>query len=229
MSLVNPDISIVIPTYIQRGEGPQFFRELLNSIKGQAYAGRYEICVSDNDDTGVFADICDYYRMLPIRYNHNPIRGASENINAAIDMARADKVKIMCMDDLFNKPNALQLFSDALDTHGWAVSGSTVINKYAMRIKPARAFFEPDKLDKNMTGMPSCVAFRRTSARFDSSLKTFCDLDFYQQLYREFGDPYKIISPAVCQRYHDASQSRNQPGTHQEESIILKQRYANTH
>lgn len=219
-------ISIVIPTYLQRGAGPAYLRQLLETIRRQQYAGRYEVCVSDNDTTGEIANVCDAFRMLPIRYKHSTITGASENINAAIDMATSDKVKIMCMDDMFNTPDALQRFSDALNTHGWAVSGSVIINDAGQKRRVTGPFFDPSHTDKNHTGMPSVVAFRKTDARFDATLKTFCDLDFYMQLYNQYGMPALIRRHIVCQRYHNNSQSRNQPATHEADALVLKKRYA---
>lgn len=218
-------ISIVIPTYLQRGSGVKYLRELLTTIQRQRYSGRYEICVSDNDTTGQIADVCDSFRLLPIRYQHSTRIGASENINAAIDMAAYDKVKIMCMDDLLNAADALQQFSDALEKNGWVVSGSVIINAAGQKRRVTGPFFNHERIDKNYTGMPSVVAFRKTSARFDENLKTFCDLDFYQQLYRQYGMPAFIKRHLVCQRYHDNSQSRNQPATHEADAMVLKKRY----
>lgn len=211
-------ISIVIPTYNQRGKGAQMLMQLLNSIFRQKKVD-YEICISDNDDTGAIKKVVDGFPL--IRYQYNPIHGASENINAALDMAQHDKVKLMMQDDMFYSDNALQLFSGALDKHAWVVSDSVSINDNAGRTGKKIANYDPANFDTNTVGMPSVVAFRKNDLRFDERLKTFCDVYFYYQLYQLYGMPGKVPGFNVCQRFHNASQSRNQPPSHKKDKNLL--------
>lgn len=227
-------ISIVIPTYLQRGHGPIYLAKLLDSIKLQRMKEHFEVCISDNDLTKGIVNVIGAFllkhssvakRGFQLAYKTNIQQGASENLNSAIEMATYDKVKIMCMDDLFLQENALQQFSDALDKHGWVISGSRTMHESGSFKRLVKAYYDPWQFDHNYTGMPSVVGFLKCTARFNPELKTFTDLDFYRQLYDIYGMPGFIQSPIVAQRYHRASQSSNQPKTHAADAAILKQKY----
>lgn len=192
--------------------------QLLNSIRRQKGV-EYEICVSDNDNTGAIKKVVDQYPG--IRYQYNPIQGASENINAAIEMAAHDKIKLMMMDDIFYCDNSLKLFGDALDRHGWVMTDSVHINERGGVTGKRIAIYDPKNFDSNTVGMPSVIAFRKNHLRFYEKLKTFCDLYFYYQLYQLYGVPGKIEGFHVAQRFHNASQSRNQPASHKRDRDLL--------
>jgi glycosyltransferase involved in cell wall biosynthesis len=218
--------SLVIPTYEQRGHGAFMLTSLLNSIaRVRRPVGDFEIVISDNSADDLILKSLGKYRTLPITYHHNPVRGASENINNAIDLAKYDKIKIMCQDDLIINPSALTIMDAALDLHGWVVCASKIMKEGGMYTRTAKAKFIPGALDKNTVGMPSCVAFRKNDKRFDPTLKTFTDLWFYHELYFTFGMPLHIDTALVAQRYWHGSQSRNQPPSHLQDSIIMKKRF----
>lgn len=217
-------LSIVIPTYEMRGAGTAMLRNLLDSIKKQITKHEYEVIVSDNSANSDIRNLCFSHPAQP-EYHYNPITGASENINNAISLARYDMIKIMCQDDYFNLPSAVNKVVDTLKTSYWLVSGSVALNEARNRKMLRMPRYNPNKLDMNITGMPSVIAFRACPARFDTSLKTFCDLDFYRQLYNLYGMPALIKAPIVVQRYHSLSQSQNQPATHKADSQILTTRY----
>ena len=214
-------ISICIPTYEQRGHGAAMLTVLLNSIVQQRFNNPYEIVISDNAKDGSIKKVCDHYPQLPINYHFNPVTGASENINNAIDLAKYDKIKLMMQDDLFADPLALHRYNDALDHNGWVISDSFHINEVGGKTGQRRPVYDPNNFDNNSIGMPSVIAFRKTDIRFDPRLKTFCDLYFYYQLYKQFGAPGKIIGYNISQRYHNASQSRNQPPSHKKDKRLL--------
>lgn len=211
-------ISICIPTYNQRGKGAQMLTQLLKSIARQKGV-TYEVCISDNDTTGEIKKVVDQFPG--ITYKHNPVQGASENINAALDMACYDKVKLMMQDDMFYADNALQLFSEALDKHAWVISDSVHINEAGGRTGKRIAVYDPTNFDNNTVGMPSVIGFRKNDIRFYEKLKTFCDLYFYYQLYQLYGMPGKVPGFNIAARFHNASQSRNQPPSHDIDKNIL--------
>ena len=234
-------IHVLIPTYLQRGYGPQYLSRLLASLQAQKGVD-FHVWISDNDNTGAIKKVVDKYHFDRLTYEYNPVCGASENINNVIRMVEevyleislstvinAPKMKLMCMDDLFMQPDALFLFYDALQhsgPHGWVISNSVVINSRDAIKKNVTARFEKYIFSKNTVGMPSCIAWKHTlGLRFDPNLKTFCDTDFYHQLYRLYGDPIHNQKYLIGQRYHPHSQSRNQQGTHERDAAILKQRY----
>lgn len=221
-------IAVTIPTYLQRGYGPMYLKQLLDSIYAQKGCD-FTVCVSDNDDTGTIKKVIDAYPN--IIYAYNEVKGASENINSAIEMAEATnakRIKLMCMDDMLMRPDSLALFNQALDRNDWVIGNSVIINSRGRQSRIVNPKFEPNRFDKNTIGMPSVIAWHKAfgwSPRFDVSLKTFCDLDFYLQLYTEWKTYGYIKEVVVGQRYHPHSQSRNQPASHDTDAQVLKQRY----
>ena len=227
-------LSVCIPVYAQRGAGVHHFKTLLSSLAAQGMRGdeEWEVCISDNEKTDHFRTLANdmpYRFGMPaywsVKYQHNPIQGAAENLNAAIEMASHDKIKLMCMDDMLLDKLTLSTFDFMLERNGWVVAASRTMNDRGTFKRLVRAHYNPNDFEKNHTGMPSVVGFNKCKARFDPSLKTFTDLDFYRQLYDIYGMPGFIESPLIGQRYHAASQSRNQDATHKQDTLILKQRY----
>ena len=210
-------ISIVIPTYEQQGHGAKLLEQLLQSIRDQKITVEYEIQISDSAKDGSIKAVCDQFPDLPITYNISPVYGASVNINNALGLARYDKVKIMCQDDLFCHPKAIDLFCKSLDQHGWVISNSKHVNGAGVLTGGRRAQYIHGKFDENTVGMPSVVAFRKTDTRFLPGLRTVCDMYFYHQLYEQYGQPAVIQEQTVSQRYHNASLSRNQVNQHTKE------------
>lgn len=215
--------SICIPTYNQRGKGAYMLTQLLNSIRRQKGVD-YEVCISDNDTTSSIYKVVEQFDdLMTIRYLHNPVQGASENINAVLNMACYDKVKLMMQDDMFYSDSALQLFSEILDKYAWVISDSIHINETGGRTGKRIANYDPTNFDNNTVGMPSVIGFRKNDLRFDARLKTFCDLYFYYQLYQLYGMPGKVPGFNIASRFHNASQSRNQPPSHAADKNLLIQ------
>lgn len=220
-------MSLVIATYEQRGHGGTMLQQLLASItRLRRPAGDFEVVISDNSADNVVRTVCaKYLNELPIVYYRNLDHvGAAENTNHAIDCARFDKIKVMCQDDLFVNPSALTMFDDILNKHGWVVSASKIIKSTTIG-RTVQPKFIPGAMDKNTVGMPSVIGFNRCDVRMDTSLKTFCDLWFYHELYFRYGMPGVIDSATVGQRYWTGSQSRNQPPSHKQDAEIMKKRY----
>lgn len=220
-------ISIVIPTYEQKGIGHRLLTELLKSIEAQEITVPYNVIVSDSAKDGSIKKVCDQFPF--VSYTVSPVYGAAENINNAISLATYDKVKVMCQDDKFLTINAIDLFCRALDDNGWVISNSVSINAQSMPTKRHSTRYIHNFFRKNYVGMPSVTAFRKTDTRLNYNLTTCIDMYFYHQLAEQFGDPGVIKEYTVAQRYHDASLSRNQVNTHEkdvnwliEQGLILR-------
>ena len=217
-------ISIVIPTYLQPGKGGEMLIQLLNSIRLQDIPVPYEVVVSDNDDTDKIFKICERFKgILPIRYHFNHIKGASENFNFAIDLAGYDKIKLMCMDDVFYSRHAITLFAEALNNYGWVISNSVNINEHNVIYGRRYTKYNHNQMEVNITGMPSVVGFNRCDVRFNPKLKTFCDTYFYYQLYERFGQPGVINTFTVACRFWGGSLSHNQPPNHKQDLQYLRE------
>lgn len=214
-------ISIVIPTYEQNGVGAKMLQELFNSIARQRFNYPYEVCVSDNSTDNNIMSLCSK-QSFPIRYKMNPIRGASENINSAIEMASFNYIKLMCMDDVFKRPNAMNLFVEGLFTHGWVIANSVRLSPDGTGMHLVNTKYDHNQFDTNITGMPSVIAWRKNELRFDVRLKTFCDMYFYYQLYEKYGAPKIIKEYIIGQRYHPNSYSRTHVGAHDQDRNFLR-------
>lgn len=205
-------ISIVIPTYEQKGEGAKYLTNLLDSIKAQTFSGQFEVIVSDNATDGSIKQVCEKYPF--VSYYFNPVRGSSENINNAISLAQYDKVKIMCQDDVMASHNCLQLFSNSLDKSKWVISNSVHIDATGRVTGRRVTRYIHGHFAENVTGMPSVIGFHKCELRFMPELKTVCDMFFYYQLYNLYGPPAVIHTASIGCRFHNSSLSRNQPNSH---------------
>lgn len=218
-------ISIVIPTYDQQGEGPRMVTQLLNTIRLQKISYPYEIAISDTSTTDEIKHICRAFKTLPINYTRNTKTfGASENINNAISLARYQMVKLMCQDDLFARADSIDIFVEALKKRDWVISNSVHINEAGQVTYKKQAAYNHNRFDKNITGMPSVVAWKRCDLRFDETLKTVCDMKFYYDLYELYGPPEIIKEFTVAQRFWKGSLSRNQVNLHQKEVQLLREK-----
>lgn len=183
-------ISICIPAYEQFGQGQKHLEYLLQSIQKQSFK-EYEVCVSDN--SGTFKELCDKYS---VRWHHNnKTFGVSANTNAAIEMARFDIIKLMYQDDWFIKDCLHEFITDT-----WLVSGFTNYfeNGKVMNVMP-----DPYKFFSNTTsnkiGMPSVISFKKCKAKFNTDLKMALDMDFYCQLFNEYGLPKVLNKHNIAQ------------------------------
>lgn len=214
-------ISIVIPTYEQRGLGANMLARLLETIKQQTLQP-FEVIVSDNSKDYIIDQVCAKFHGLPIIYRRNPVIGHCENFNFALDLVRGTHVKLMCQDDLFYQRSALQLFASALVQHHWVVSSSIHIDERGRTLFRKNVRYDPDQWDKNITGMPSVIAYRVNELRFDTRLRTYCDLWLYRQLYNKFGMPGFMREWTIGQRFWRYSASRTLPAHHTEDRLIIQ-------
>ena len=209
-------VSVIIPTYEQKGFGYKMLANLLHNISRQVTSVPVEVLVTDNSKDDMCERVAKHYNATYLR---NPDRvGVSANTNFSIDNARYDTIKPMYMDDLFKGKSALQRFTEAMKTNDWVISNSVVINEAGLPKREYKSVFTPGRMDKNTVGMPSCIAFRRNHVRFDESLKTILDMVFYNDLYDAYGMPGHIDKASICQRYWRGSISRNQTNMHQQEA-----------
>lgn len=217
-------ISIVIPTYLQPFYGGKMLIVLLNSIRHQKVNCTYEVIVSDNDETGVIQNICGSFKpYIPLLYKFNPVKGASENFNNAIDLAAGDKIKLMCMDDAFVSIDAINVFNEALDEKNWVIGNSVHINEAGDVYGRRYTQYNHRQMEKNITGMPSVIGFKKCDIRFNPVLKTFCDTYFYYQLYELYGQPKVIDKFTIACRFWRGSLSQNQTAKKVEEIQYLRE------
>lgn len=218
-------ISIVIPTYEQRGHGPSMLAKLFETIKQQVIEEPFEVVVSDNSMNNKIEQVCLHFRAegLPISYYLNrEFIGHCENFNYALDLAKGDLIKLMCMDDVFMHKWSLQQFVLALKKHSWVVSNSVHIDEFGRTKYRKQVQYDPNEFDKNITGMPSVIGYKANELRFDVRFRTYCDLWFYRQLYDKYGMPGFIREFTIGQRFWRNSASRTLPASHEKDRELIK-------
>lgn len=213
-------LSIIIPTYEQNGFGAGNLMQCLYSIAAQKDLQKFEVIISDNSVGDACKNVVEivqgqlkyYGKELNLSFYKNPNKGAAANANFALDRASGELIKPLFMDDMFAAPDSLYKFKASLVFDGWCFSSSYHLDEFTQQRKPFAARMDIPMLmaGSNTIGMPSVIAFRKTDLRFDTSLATLFDVEFYLQLYKLYGPPAIIEEPLVIQRIHPHSLSSRQ-------------------
>jgi len=183
-------ISIVIPTYEQRGLGLNFLRHNLDIISRQTFTD-FEVIVSDNSTYFAQAAIeAECKRYAFVKYFKNPNKGLSANTNNGIIHAMGDIIKILHQDDFLNGNNALQ---DIVDNFkgDWMVSGCEHTKDGKELIRPHYPEYNDDVyIGNNTIGSPSVLTIRNNDPLlFDENVTMLMDCDYYRRCYEKFGKP----------------------------------------
>jgi glycosyltransferase involved in cell wall biosynthesis len=245
-------LSIIIPTYEQHGFGGGHLMQCLHSIVMQDYPEPFEILISDNSETPAIRTIVEIFRgqladqgitdvtksskdedyrrgkkLIIVNYVFSQHKGPAINTNYALGIAMGDIIKPMFMDDAFAAPDALRKFVDCLNCSQWCFSDSIWKDEFFNQEKPFEARMDVPMLmaGANTIGMPSVIAFRKTDLRFDTSLRTLFDVEFYLQLYKQYGAPGMIDEPLIVQRIHPHSLSSMQTPRFKEEAACIREKF----
>lgn len=158
----NPNISVCIPIHAMKN-GEYFFNRFYKSLLEQTYKN-YNLVVTEDGAMG-------------------------KNLNSAIKKAKGDLIKIMCMDDWFAHPNALQDIVDNF-TGDWMITGcDTNLHPY----------LTPDiHLGNNKLGGLSVITIKNDNpVLFDENLAWMIDIDYYKRMIARFGPPTILDSVNV--------------------------------
>lgn len=187
-----PAVSICIPAY----EQPDFLARAIESVYAQDFQD-FEIIVTDDSKT-------DQVRELTIRwaddsrfiYHRNETRlGSPENWNAAMNLARADLIKILHHDDWFARSDSLSRFVAAMKSNLDASIAFSAANAceddgslifvHQPGVEQVEAFVRrPLSLQfANFIGAPSATIFRKIPGfQFDTQLRWVVDIDAYLRI-----------------------------------------------
>lgn len=207
-----PHLSLCIPAYAMGGKGAEFLAQSFDVLAQQSFQD-FEVIISDQSDDEAVADVCARYAdRFAVRHiwNREGKRQASANVNNAIRQAKGEIVKILFQDDFLNGDNALQAVVDAMQTGGnWLLCGSGVSRNGGPVERPMVPRLTPKlKFGKNTVSSPSVLAMRRDRlAFFDEELIWLMDVDLYQRLWDELGDPVIVPETLVVNRVHDGQVS----------------------
>lgn len=225
-------ISVCIPTWECGGRGSQFLTDLLESAKTQTFTD-FEVCVSDHSVDDHVEKLCDsYYNDLDIKYYRNTSQRGNgpANTNVAINMAKAEIVKIVFQDDFFCNNNALQEVANAFHGDGmWLVSGCNHTDEQRSAYYNQMYPQWNDNIIRgvNTISSPSVLSFRSSvKERFDENLVHMMDCEFYHRLYTKYGSPLIVNSAHVTNRVHSgqisSSDSNKDVNIHREVQYCLQ-------
>lgn len=123
----------------------------------------------------------------------------AENTNEGIKRATGDLIKILYMDDYFAHENALQGIVDAWNGY-WLVTGCEHDDGIA-RYNPHMPKYSENE---NTIGSPSVLTFKNgLDMYFDERMSWMLDLDFYNRMYKKYGEPTILNDINVTIGIHD--------------------------
>lgn len=227
--MINPKVSILIPTY----NGAKYLPSSMESALSQSF-GDFELIVCDDSSKDETVSIVrDYQKKDPrIRFFQNPKNlGLVQNWNHALMLAQGEWIKYLFQDDLLT-PKALEKMLCVPD------SASVVCSKLSYILEPGiadetRIFFEKklcqianiypgknflshqdislaafDHFPMNIIGEPVAVLFhRRTISLYgfaNPNMVQCCDYEYFLRLVANEG-LFFIDEPLVSFRVHPGS------------------------
>lgn len=109
-------------------------------------------------------------------------QGMAWNTNFVIKQSKGDLIKILYQDDWLAEENSLQQIVDNFKANdNWLITSSNN--------NPHPHF---NDWNQNTLGSPSCLTIRNKDPLLFKDLKFFLDLDYYQRMFKKFGNP-KIL------------------------------------
>jgi glycosyltransferase involved in cell wall biosynthesis len=204
-------ISIAIPTYEMKGSGPQYLKELLDTINIQTFKD-FEVCISDHSQDDSILNICkEYANYFEIRYFKNiEDRGnGSSNINSSVEMCSGKITKLMFQDDLFINNFALSKIESVFEDNScnWCFNGFLHTVNGIQHFRPIIPKWNSMTLEgRNLLGNPSGVSFlTKKFEKFDKNLDLLLDTDFYHRMRYNHGMPFIIDDYLTSTRQHPNS------------------------
>lgn len=215
--MITRDISIVIPVY-DMDNGRYFLERNLTSIAAQTFKN-YEIVISDDGNLkDVIAEIVSKLKIGCVYVVNPRTPGMANNTNNAIDNTTGKLIKILFQDDYFHNTESLsEIIKHFTPTCSWLATGCTHSLDGINTFNDHRPYYSDSE---NTIGSPSVITFKReVKQRFDSNFQWVLDLDWYKQLYQEYGKPKIYDQPNVVIGV----------GLHQETNKLSDQQKAKEH
>lgn len=200
-----PFFSICIPAY----KNTVFLKRLLDSIFLQTYTD-YEVVITDDSVGDEVASLIKQYADKSILYFKNQISlGTPENWNEGIRRASGKWIKLMHDDDWFCTSDALQILSDAVQSHKEGFYFSAYNNVYLDEANRSEFVypsiqrwkrvlkFPPNLYARNVIGPPSVILVRNEKSLFyDNRMKWLVDIDYYIKVMEQ-QNPVYIKDPLI--------------------------------
>lgn len=179
-------ISIIIPTY----KNIKLLHDALSSIIMQDFTDYEIIIVDDTPDDSIEKCLINY-NNLNIKFFHNcPAKGAVNNWNYGLSLAKGEKLILMHHDESFAFKNYLKQVDAYLNIYDVIISNKKVFVQNVEKKEHISDFSKKmvlrlkyPLLAKNVIGPCACVAFRKELLDyFDNRMHWKVDVDWYFRL-----------------------------------------------
>lgn len=160
-----PKLTVVVPIHNMKN-GDYFLGRLQDSLEKQTFTD-FEIIITKNGKM-------------------------AENTNSAIELANAELIKILYMDDYLAHENSLQEIIDNFGPNDmWLATGCTHTTDGVRMQNDHYPFYSQDiHRGNNTIGSPSVLTIRnRGHLLFDENLSWLLDCDLYKRYYDVYGPP----------------------------------------
>lgn len=196
-------ISVVLPCYEMHGFGARFLEHALLTIQQQTHPA-IEVVIGDQSNDRSIEELCgrwshrlDLRRISTIASRGSP----SANLNAAMEAATGDVVKILFQDDLLADRRALERVAaafHAVPEKHWLVCGFEHSADGLIGYRPFVPVMQPRlSYGVNTFGPPSTLSIRRTRYQpFDPKLAWMMDVEAYSRMMAQLGEP--LIEPYIA-------------------------------
>lgn len=194
------NISICVPCYEMHGKGVEYLHILLYSLTRQTFKN-YEVILSDQSQN---EDIHNVYLQnkdkFDISYHKCERLGKSSyNLNNAIKHAKHPLIKPIFQDDFILEDHSLEYISNVPTECNWGGIGFTHFDEHS---KPMGNTMLPRynlnmKNGVNTFGSPSVCFFKNDNNYFKDELVWLMDCEFYENMFRKYGNPCTINSIGI--------------------------------
>lgn len=230
---MTPRVSVIMPAH----NAQRTLREAVESVRAQTLRD-WELILVDDGSTdatpAILRELASLDRRITLLFQSN--RGPATARNRALDIARGETVAFLDSDDWWF-PDALQTLSDALKVH--AQAGVHAHAGVYAHFEFADDSLRPTLLQNDFHARPlglrdlvlgdhfpimTWMVARQTvgARRFDESLRSWEDLDLYQQLASE-GVVFQPVDRVIARyRMRPGSASRHWRNAHEGQTEVLR-------
>lgn len=237
--IVNPKISICIPTY----NGEKYLRECLDTVLAQSYENIEIVIVDDKSSDGTVALINEYIkRDTRINFYLNGTNlGLVANWNKCIELSKGEWIKFVFQDD-YILPDCLEkilnaaansdslvackrtfLVDEAADMSTKRYYKDEVVTFSTLGVPDKPCFIEPERISQmavdnicmNFIGEPTSIMFKRSLINkvglFNNNLSQICDLEYCLRIATNYGVTY-VPEQLTRFRIHSSSTTSSNLG-----------------
>lgn len=207
-------VSIAITTWEAHGQAVHFLNRSLQKIREQTYP-LIEVVISDHSVDDAVKDCVDRNRQLfpemTIVYSRNPNRRGSfaANQNNAFRQSSGELIKALCLDDYLLNNSAIAEIVSAFASFPdkkWMVGTYLHTRDGHALYDPTSPMYSPQlALGNNSFGCPTCLTIRKEILEmemFDEELIWLVDCEYYERLWRRFGEPIFLHQPTAVNFLH---------------------------